>query len=100
MRYSDIKIKTGHVGHRSRQVITSVIYPPIPTDASDIYLLTTAGDRMDVLSKKYYGSVGYWWVIAEANAVGKGSMVLHQDVYLRIPTNLTKIINDYNKLNK
>ena len=95
-RYENIPTKTNDNGKR---VTRSVLYPPIPRQLSDIYLITTPGDRLDLLSYKYYGSVGYWWIIAEANGIGKGSLTIPPGLQLRVPTQVNEIITSYKQLN-
>jgi hypothetical protein len=95
-RYEEIQIKNNETGKR---VTRSVIYPPIPRSLNDIYLLTTPGDRLDLLAKTYYGDVGYWWILAEANAIGKGDLVLPVGIQLRVPKEVSKILADYKTLN-
>lgn len=95
-RYVDIQIKNNESGKR---VTRSVLYPPIPRQVDDIYVITTPGDRIDLLAYKYYSNVSYWWIIAEANAIGKGSMTIPVGLQLRIPINLTNILQDYRELN-
>jgi phage tail protein X len=96
-RYDNIPVKIGDNGKR---VSRSVIYPPIPRDVNDIYVITTIGDRLDLLAKKYYGSVGHWWVIAQANEIGKGSLTLPVGIQLRIPANVSTIIRKFEELNQ
>ena len=95
-RYVDIQLKNNESG---RRVTRSVLYPPIPRQVDDIYVLTTPGDRIDLLAYKYYSNISYWWIIAEANAIGKGSMTIPVGLQLRIPINLTNILQDYRELN-
>jgi phage tail protein X len=96
-RYADIaKQKTGESKQR---VYSSVIYPPIPRQPSDIYIQTGPGDRLDLLAYNYYGTVEYWWIIAEANGIGKGSFTIPPGLRLRIPRDAASIINDYRLLN-
>lgn len=95
-RYVDIQLKNNESGKR---VTRSVLYPPIPRQVDDIYVLTTPGDRIDLLAYKYYSNISYWWIIAEANAIGKGSMTIPVGLQLRIPINLTNILQDYRELN-
>lgn len=83
----------------NKRVVKSVLYPTIPRDASDIYVITTPGDRLDLLAKKYYNSVGLWWIIAQANGIGKGSMTIPVGLQLRIPTTIAKIQQDFLDLN-
>lgn len=96
-RYQNIPTTTSETNKR---VTRFVLYPPIPRNVSDIYLLTTPGDRLDLLANKYYGDVGYWWIIAEANAIGKGSMTIPAGIQLRVPIQITQIVSDYENLNR
>ena len=96
-RYESIPTTTNETNKR---VTRFVLYPPIPRDVSDIYLMTTPGDRLDLIAYKYYGDVGYWWIIAEANAIGKGSMTIPVGMQLRVPTQISQIIRDYENLNQ
>ena len=95
-RYENIPKKVGDNGKR---VVRSIIYPPIPRSLDDTYIITTIGDRLDLLSNKYYGNVGYWWIIAQANEIGKGDLNLPVGLQLRIPKNLATIIQEYETLN-
>jgi len=96
-RYADIANK---VDERGKRVVKPLLYPPIPRSVDDIYILTTPGDRLDLLAKKYYGDVGYYWMIAQANGIGKGSLNIPIGVQLRIPKDVTKILQEYSDLNK
>ena len=96
-RYDNIATKKNNDGKR---FIKPLIYPPIPRNANDTYVRTTPGDRLDLLANTYYGSVGYWWIIAEANGIGKGTMMIAPNLQLRIPIKLDSILADYKNLNK
>ena len=96
MRYDNIPFKITSDGKR---VTRSVIYPPIPRRESDIYVRTTAGDRVELVAYQFYGNVNLWWVIAEANAVGKGNFALPVGTLLRIPMDYQSIIEEYETLN-
>lgn len=96
-RYADI---TNKLDERGKRVVKPLLYPPIPRSVDDIYILTTPGDRLDLLAKNYYGDVGYYWMIAQANGIGKGSLTIPVGVQLRIPKDVTKILQDYSDLNK
>lgn len=96
-RYEDIKHK---VSDTNKRVTRSVIYPPIARSLQDIYVITTPGDRVDLLAKKYYGDIGYYWIITEGNGIGKGTLVVPPGIQLRIPLSLATILEDYRELNK
>ena len=96
-RYEDIQEK---VNDNNKRVTKSIIYPPIARSLEDIYIMTTPGDRIDLLAKKYYSDIGYYWIIAEGNGIGKGTLIIPPGIQLRIPLDLAKILEDYRELNK
>ena len=42
----------------------TIIYSSIPESDDDIYIITQHGDRLDLLARRFYGSVTGWWIIA------------------------------------
>jgi hypothetical protein len=95
-RYDNIPTKTNE---SKKQVTKPVLYPSIPRAVGDIYVQTSPADRLDLIAYKYYGSPGYYWILAEANGIGKGSMNIPVGMQLRIPQNLTEILREYQLLN-
>ncbi len=76
------------------------IYPSIPLDENDIYIITKIGDRLDILSYQYYGKTDYWWVISTINNnITKGSLYPTPGTQLRIPQNINKILKIFNDAN-
>ena len=77
-------------------------YPEIPLSINDLYVVTTAGDRLDLLANQFYNDVRLWWVIANANRdiVRKDSYGLNPGLEIRIPSNITKILKDFENINK
>ena len=65
-RYNNVKINTTQLG---KYIYDSSYYPKIDRKDTDIYIITKRGDRMDLLSHKYYGDSRYWWIIALANDI-------------------------------
>ena len=59
-------IKKYKVGKGLRAYKT-IRYPNIPFSVDDIYVTTTAGDRLDLLANQFYNDVRLWWVISIAN---------------------------------
>ena len=96
-RYDNIAAKKNNNG---KTVVKPLLYPPIPRNPNDIYIRTTPGDRLDLLANTYYSNVGYWWIIAEANGIGKGTMAIPPNQQLRIPASLSQVLSDYKELNK
>lgn len=75
------------------------IYPTIQPTDTDYYIVTTIGDRLDLLAFDFYQDSGLWWVIASANALPGDSIYPPIGIQLRIPTNIQGIINQYNLQN-
>jgi hypothetical protein len=78
--------------------LSSTIIPIIPISSTDTYIQTTSIERLDKLASTFYGDSSLWWVIASANALGKGSIIVPPNSKLRIPTknNIQQIINNIN----
>jgi len=97
-RYNNANITTTSQGkpyYKGKQ------YPNIPLSESDVYVITTVGDRLDLLAYSYYQDVNLWWIIAAANNnATKGSMFPIPGTQLRIPTNPAVVINSFNKFNQ
>ena len=97
-RYQYIKVEK-NPETRVRQYRDSK-YPTVPTSANDIYVITTIGDRFDLLANQYYGDQTLWWIISIANStLPQNSIFIPTGTQIRIPTNVTEIISSYNELN-
>lgn len=97
MRYDkSINIKKRWDGKR---YFGTRLYPNIPINPSDIYVVTNETDTLDNLAFKYYKNPSLWWIIAQANNIGKGKLSVPVGLQLRIPTNITTILNNYTSLN-
>jgi hypothetical protein len=97
MRYNtSVNIKKRWDGKR---YFGTRLYPNIPIDPSDIYVITNETDALDNLAFKYYKNPSLWWIIAQANNIGKGKLSVSAGLQLRIPTNVTTILNNYTVLN-
>ena len=75
------------------------IYPKIPLDDSDIFIYAIEGDRLDLLSYKYYGDETLWWVISKANNLRDGKFALTAGQHIRIPGNLEQILTAFRTIN-
>lgn len=84
----------------NRSYMESTIYPKISPEDSDLYVITETTDRLDLLAKKYYNDVTLWWVIAVANNINDGNFYVEEGRQLRIPSNVSKIASDLQKINK
>lgn len=98
MRYdTTVNIKKRWDGKR---YFGSRIYPPIPFNNDDAYVITNETDYLDNLAFKYYKNPSLWWILAQANGIGKGKMSVEAGTQLRVPVNVNSIINTYNSYNK
>ena len=80
--------------------MSTVKYPEIPNSSNDIYVITGAGDRLDMLAHQFYDDQSLWWVISIANPVlEQNSLYIPMGTQLRIPVNLQGILESYDKLN-
>ena len=77
-------------------------YPDIPLSINDIYIVTTSGDRLDLLANQFYKDVDLWWIIATANPniVRRDSFNLKGGLELRIPADKDEIIQSFSELNE
>jgi phage tail protein X len=82
----------------NRRIYKSNIFPKIERSVTDIYIISKSGDRLDLLASKYYGDQTLWWIIAIANNLGKSGLILPPAKQIRIPTDVSSILNDYQEL--
>ena len=82
-----------------RKYRNTIVYPIITPKVDDIYIIAREGDRLDNLAWEYYENPTYWWIIARANNIGKGSMFVETGTQVRIPSNPRPLIEEYNDLN-
>ena len=94
--YINIKASQG------RKIFKSIKYPEIPLSINDLYVITSEGDRLDLLANQFYNNVDYWWIIANSNPgiIRRDSFVLKTGVELRIPQNIQKVIESFIESNK
>tara|TARA_R110000823_G_scaffold116499_1_gene239607 strand:- start:150 stop:458 length:309 start_codon:yes stop_codon:yes gene_type:complete len=80
----------------------NIEYPSIPISPNDIYIISKGTDRLDLLANDYYNDVNAWWVISKANPdkIRRDSLFLDPGFQIRIPMDITKIYEVFNKLNK
>jgi len=96
-RYTNIeKINTNTQGN---EYYTNVIYPDIPITSNDQYIITTVGDRLDLIAYDTYKDVNLWWIIAAANNLTGDSMYPPVGTQLRLPANIQIVVNKFNAIN-
>jgi hypothetical protein len=97
-RYENSPILTNN---NYRPYYKNKVYPNIPLSSDDVYVITTVGDRLDSLAYSYYGDSTLWWVISMANNnITKGALYPVPGTQLRIPTNVSSVLQQFNQFNK
>ena len=79
------KSKTSQDRPKSYSKYDTTIYQSIPERNDDIFVISTEGDRLDLLAQQFYGDSSLWWFIANANNIS--TMNLPPGTSLRIPNN-------------
>jgi hypothetical protein len=96
-RYESAVLRTDKLGKR---FYGTIIYPTIPKSSSDIYIMARKGDRLDLLANSYYDDPTLWWVIAQANHLGKGTLSISEPQRIRIPIELELILKSFEDLQR
>jgi hypothetical protein len=79
---------------------TTNVYPEIPLSYYDGYIITTFGDRLDLIAYDFYGDSSMWWIIAIANSLPGDSMFPPTGTQLRIPADPNIIYTAYKSQNR
>ncbi len=82
-RYSAAQIIQDPVTRKRR--LSSTLMNVIPASTNDIYIQVTSPDRLDKIASVFYKDVLMWPVIAVANGIGKGTLMVPANTLLRIP---------------
>ena len=87
---------------KGKRYYKNLKYPDIPFTSNDIYVLTTVGDRLDSIAYQFYNDIRLWWIIATANphVVRRDSYGLKSNLEIRIPTDVSRILKDFENINK
>ena len=86
--------------YTKKKYLGSVLYPKIKPNDNDMYIISQQSDRLDILANKYYNDPSLWWIIAVANNLNEASLSIEPGIQMRIPSNVSKILNDLEKINK
>lgn len=82
-----------------KNVYITTYYPVIPESYDDFYITASESDYLDSLAKKYYGDETLWWIIARANNLSGYKLSVNTNRQLRIPANVSAILNRLKELN-
>lgn len=96
--YENIEILKTTTGKRYYK---NIKYPTIPLDDNDLYVITTEGDRYDLLARNYYkGDSSLWRVISIANpSLPQDTIFPPIGIQIRIPADPYTVIENFNRLN-
>ena len=83
-----------------KQYLETTIYPKIKATDNDVYIITTINDRLDILADKYYGDKNLWWIISVANNLNDASLHIEEGKQLRIPSNISAINSELERINR
>ena len=95
-RYSNTKIKRDKSGIRAYK---TTYYPDIPIKDTDQFIYPRFGERLDTLAYNFYGDSTLWWVIAKANGI-RGKLNVPAATEIRIPGNISQVLEDFDNINK
>lgn len=86
----------------NKRYYDSIKYPKIPLSINDVYVITTIGDRLDLIANQFYKDIRLWWIIAIANKdiIRRDSYTLKPGLEIRIPIDIESIIEDFEEINK
>lgn len=92
MRYNTTK----KLQVNNKQRYSTIIIPSIYNNETAIR--TTSIDRLDRIALDFYQDATLWWVIAAANNLGKGTLIVPVNTRLVIPSidTVSQIITKYN----
>ena len=96
-RYENIQIVKSH---SKKRYYKDNKYPDIPLSESDLYLITAAGDRFDLLAYEYYKDTSLWWIIPTANNLKCDSLFPDPGIQIRIPLDIESILKSYKAINQ
>ena len=80
--------------HSDIRAYKTSLIPKIPVQDTDLFIISRDGDRLDLLANEFYRDTSYWWVIAEANGIGKGTTIIEPGNQIRIPFPIDNTILD------
>jgi nucleoid-associated protein YgaU len=94
-------LKIAQTTYNNKLSYQTVDYPQVAPAAEDTYVITTIGDRYDILAQQYYNDSTLWWIIALANPTqAQDSYAIAPGQQIRIPNNPQQIVTQFNGLNE
>jgi phage tail protein X len=79
----------------------STVYIIPPESPNDYYVISSVGDRFDILASEYYQDSSLWYIIAAANPhIAKDSIIIPNGAQIRIPLPLSKVLTTIENKNR
>ena len=95
-RYRNIPVRED----QQEKVYSSSVYSIVPESTDDYYVISTIGDRFDVLAQEYYNDSKLWYILAAANpTVRRDTLFIEPGIQIRIPLPLSKVVRKLNSEN-
>ena len=91
MRYNNVNVG---IKQNKGAVYLSNVLPHLNPVDSDIMIITSAEDRLDLLANQFYNDSRLWWIIAQANNLNGVNIGVEAGIQLRIPKDKFLIINN------
>ena len=85
-RYDNVKIYK----NKNFSNVGTAYLPKFEEKNSDVLLISTNGDRCDILAQQYYGDASLWWFIASINNLKSNN--IEAGTQLRIPISTEQAI--------
>lgn len=94
-RYTTSKVIRDN--NNTRKLSTTILPSEFGADEQTLIRITSA-DRLDRLANIFYDDSTLWWIIASANQLGKGSLMVPPGTILVIPE-ITSVLTDIEQTN-
>lgn len=96
-RYENIPVSN----FNGKKTYETIYYPIYEYSDGDIYVISKRSDRLDILADTHYNDQTLWFVIADANNLANGTLVIPPGMRIRIPNpstiyQINTLINDAN----
>ena len=83
-----------------RNYLSVIYYPDIPIKESDEYIISNETTMLDSLAERYYNDYSLWWIIYKANNLSRGAISVPPGMQIRIPTEITSILQEFRDINQ
>ena len=96
-RYDNVKVYK----NKNFSNVGTAYLPKFEEKNSDVLLISTNGDKCDILAQQYYGDSSLWWAISSANPnLPQDSYYPPEGIQIRIPANVGNIVNNFELQNR